>query len=44
VHWLVAGFVGYRAPEPEPLPADFAAARAKTASWFRAPGRFFRKG
>jgi hypothetical protein len=42
VHWLVAGFVGFKPPTSEPEAADFAAARAKTASWFRSPRRFFK--
>jgi hypothetical protein len=43
VHWLVAAFVGFKPQEPEPRDADFAAARAETAKWFRAPARFFKR-
>ena len=42
LHWLVAGFVGYEAPQEAPAPADFEAARAKHAAWFKAPQRFFK--
>ncbi len=42
VHWLVAGFVGYKPPPEAPTPANFGEACAATASWFKAPQRFFK--